>query len=387
MKIQLFSDTILMLVMGSFHTRGQEADSTKTDQALRQANQPVQPISDTTILCEAEEFRVESPGWQAKPFGTNYFAATFANCSLSRKAYLGAPEQCDKTVASIEVQIPKAGRYLALIRYESCYRFETQFRLQIEQGGKTKLDRLYGARDNVKIWAFKEKLKKEVVWSWGAGENIVWEGHDAYVDLAAGKANLSLIADKQPEPAAKRNVDLVMLTSDEKQVKERIDKENYLPLDGMLTQEGDLYLQVHVLNNAAPLTLTVSNGTEHSPYWIHMRNWKPKTIKAEPGVPPDWVEAGSLLDSITDGQWTLPVVSHNKKWPLEYQLAFGVRNADGKIETIKTFDKLTGNVTLAYDANTRYTRRIRMADDVLYDLVAYLKKQPVHGKPLTRTLF
>src|SRR5262249_19441220 len=44
------------------------------------------------------------------------------------------------------------------------------------------------------------------------------------------------------------------------------------------------------------------------------------------------------------------------------------------------------NVTLAYDANTRYTRRIRMADDVLYDLVAYLKKQPVRGKAPTRTL-
>jgi hypothetical protein len=122
---------ILSLALAAPSANPQQADYTKAAQAFRQANQPVQPISDTTILCEAEEFHIQSPGWQAKPFGTNYFAATFANCFLSRKAYLGAPEQCDKTVASIEVQVPKAGKYLALIRYESCYRFETQFRLQI----------------------------------------------------------------------------------------------------------------------------------------------------------------------------------------------------------------------------------------------------------------
>src|SRR5947208_385650 len=82
-----------------------------------------------------------------------------------------------------------------------------------------------GARDNLKIWAFGQKLKKEVAWDWGAGENVVWEGHDAAVQLKAGTARLTLVADKQPEPAARRNVDLVMLTSDEEQVKQRIDKD------------------------------------------------------------------------------------------------------------------------------------------------------------------
>ncbi|HMF17175.1 MAG TPA: hypothetical protein VKE98_08210, partial [Gemmataceae bacterium] len=381
---------ILGLALASSLGRGQEADFTKAAQAFRQANQPVQPISDSTILCEAEEFRVESPGWQAKPFGTNYFAATFANCFLSRKAYLGAPEQCDKTVASIEVQVPKAGRYLALIRYESCYRFETQFRLQIEQGGKTKLDRLYGARDNVKIWAFREKLKKEVAWSWGAGENIVWEGHDAYVDLQPGKAKLLLIAGKQPTPAAKRNVDLVMLTSDEAQVKMRIEKENYLPLDGMLTQAGDVYLKLHnSVKGSSPMILKVPNGTEHSPYWVHLRTWKPITLTALPGKSTDWVEVGHLLDTLSDGQWNFEAwgsLSPSSKGPLTYSLEFAVKDAAGKMTTIKKFENLKGNVTLAYDADTRYTKRIRLADDVLYDLLAYLKKQPVTGQAPKRTL-
>jgi hypothetical protein len=374
---------ILGLALPASFAVGQEADFTKTAQAFRQANQPVQPISDTTIICEAEEFHVETPGWQAKPFGTNYFAATFANCFLSRKAYLGAPEQCDKTVATIEVQVPKAGRYLALIRYESCYRFETQFRLQIDQGGKVKLDRLYGARDNVKIWAFKEKLKKEVVWSWGAGENIVWEGHDAYVDLQPGKARLLLVAGKQPTPAAKRNVDLVMLTSDEAQVKMRIEKENYLPLDGMLTQAGDVFLKLHNQAKSSPMKLEIPNGTEHSPYWVHLRDWKPKTITAKPGETTDWAEVGSLLDTLSDGQWNFTATA---KGPMNYSLEFAIKDAAGKLSTIKRFDNLTGNVTLAYDADTRYTKRIRLASDALYDLLAYLKKQPVTGQAPKRTL-
>lgn len=352
-------------------------------QAYRKPGQPVQPVSDTTIICEAEEFQVTKPGWQARPWGTNYYAATFANSFLSRKAYLGAPEQCERSVATIDVQVPKAGRYLALVRYEAAYHFETQFRLQVQQNGRTVLDRLYGARDNLKIWAFKEKLKKEHAWPWGAVENVVWEGHDAHVELAAGKAQLSLIADKQPGNAARRNVDLVLLTSDETQVKKRIDEENYLPLDGMLTQAGDVFLKLHNAATSSDVTVTVNPCREHSPYWVHIRDWKPKTLTAKPGQSTEWLEVGSLLDSLNDGQWELMAKG---KGAVQFDLEFGVRAADGKIESIKRFEKLSGNVALAYDADTRYSHRIRLDEDVLYDLLSYLKSIPTPGKPPQRTL-
>ncbi len=109
--------------------------------------------------------------------------------------------------------------------------------------GARRLDRLYGARKNLKIWPFSQKLKTEVAWDWGASENVVWEGHDAFVDLQPGVATITLAADKQSEPAAKRNVDLVMLTTDVEQVRMRIEKESYLPLDGLLTQSGDVFLR------------------------------------------------------------------------------------------------------------------------------------------------
>lgn len=350
--------------------------------SYRKAGELVAPQPDDSIVCEAEEFHVESPGWEAKPWGTNYYAATFANCFLSRKAYLGAPEQADGSTASLSVQVPKAGKYMVLVRYEAVYRFETQFTVRIEQPGRAKYEKLFGARDNLKIWAFRQKLQKEVGWPWGAVENVVWEGYPT--DLAAGAAKISLVAGKQSGDTARRNVDLVLLTPDLDGVEKRIQTENYLPLDGLLTQAGDVYVKVHN-TGSSPVTVTVPYCTEHSPYWVHQRTWKPIAIKAEAGQSSDWTEVGSNLDSLNDGQWNLTAAGDGKT-PPNFALEFGVRDAAGQIATIKRFDQLGARVKLAYDADTRYSRRIRSGDDVLTDLVNYLKQHPVQGKAPQRTL-
>jgi hypothetical protein len=355
-------------------------------QALGKARPAVTAQPDGLIVCEGEEFQVRSPGWEAKPFGTNYYAATLANTFLSRQAYLGAPEQCDKAVAEIAVEIPAAGKYLALVRYEAAYRFETQFRVQVEQNGKLALDRLYGARNNLKIWAFSQKLKTELQWSWGAGESTVWEGHDAAVDLQPGRAIVRLIADKQPEPAAQRNVDLVMLTTKADEVAERIDKESYLPLDGMLTQSGDLYLKV-TNQSAQPVSISAGGntgglGTEHSPYWVHQRRWgKFGPLMVAAGQTTDWTEIGSWIDSLNHGQLQLVAAGEG----LKYRYEFGVKNAAGAIEPIGTFDGTVERLPLAYFGDTRYRRRVIHQADVLYELLNHLKQQPIHGKAPVRT--
>jgi hypothetical protein len=351
-------------------------------QVYRQPGQPVTAQPDGSIVCEAEEFQVMKPTWQAKPWGTNYYAATLANTFLSRKAYLGAPEQADNALATIDVVVPEAGRYLALVRYEAVYRFQTQFKLRVEQQGQVKLDRLYGARENNKIWAFGNKVKPEVMWSWGAVENLVWEGHDAAVDLAVGPARLTLVATKQSEPAAKRNVDLVLLTRDAADVAARIEKESYLPLDGLLTQAGDVFLKLHNAADGTSMTLTAAPSTEHSPYWIHQRKWKPIAIKAEPGQSTEWIEVGSLLDSLNDGQWKLTASPAEK---LHYTVEIGLRSAAGQIDSLRRFERRNAALDLAYEADTRYSRRIREADDVLFDLVNELKRQPSSGTPPRRT--
>ena len=213
----LFQLCITLAVSGC--TSVTSAPETATPTAFR-GNHPVIAQPDGNLLVEAEEFTPANEAWAAKPWGENYYAATFANSFLSRKAYLGADEQAEGA-ATIRVRVPKAGRYLVLVRYEAAYRFETQFRVRVEQNGKAPLDRLYGARKNLKIWAFSQKLKTEHAWRWGDSENIVWEGHNAYANLQPGSATITRTTGKQPAPAAKRNIDCLLLTTDEAQVKMR----------------------------------------------------------------------------------------------------------------------------------------------------------------------
>jgi len=341
---------------------------------------------DGLLVCEAEEFQIRSPGWEAKRWGENYYAATFANTFLSRKAFLGAPAQGDRSEASIRVMVPAAGRYLALVRYEAAYRFETQFRVVIEQNGRKTLDRLYGTRRNLKIWPFSQKLKTEVAWDWGASENVVWEGHDTLVDLQPGAATITLVADNQPEPAARRNVDLVMLTTDVDQVRMRIDKESYLPLDGMLTQAGDVFMQVSNLSSGKIKVVgqPFPGGTcqQHSPYWVHLRNWKPlEPIELAPGASTDWIDIGGLLDSLNDGQWGL-----NVSPAADVKIRFGVRAANGQIDQISQFRGPHGELPLAFHADTRYSRLLRHREQVLYDLLDSLKRQPTLGATPVQTL-
>ncbi len=350
--------------------------------AFRQADQPVVALADGALVCEAEEFRPMGPGWQALPWGTNYYAATLANTHLSRKAYLGFPPQGNAS-AAIEVEVPRAGKYLALVRYEAAYRFETQFRLRIEQQGRVVLDRLYGARANPKIWAFGKRIVPEVAWEWGAVENIVWEGHNAAVELAAGRAKLVLEAVDQPEPAARRNVDLVLLTPNVDDVQHRIEREAYLPLDGLLTQEGDVFLRLVNHPDGAECTLTLPPCIEHSPYWVHLRRWQTRTISAPPGTTTEWLEVGSLLDSLNDGQWILTATPAQG---LHYTVELAAKTADGVLAPLATFECRAPRLELAYDANTRYTRRIRALEEILYDLVAWLRDRPVRGRPPQRTL-
>ncbi len=371
--------------------RGEDDDGlqrVRAAQAFRAAGEPVVAAPDGTLFCEAEEFQVVKPaaggtgGWQAGYWGQNYYAATFANTFLSRKAFLGAPEQGDETVATINLTVPEAGRYLVLVRYEAAYRFETQFKVRVEQGGKAKLDRLYGARDNIKIWAFGKKLTNEVEWGWGAVENVVWEGHDAYADLQAGPARIVLTAGPQPEPAARRNVDLVMLTRDEAQVKERIAKEGYLPLDGWLTQAGDVWMRVINEGDKAVNVRSLSfygrsPVHQHSPYWVHMRRWKPVSVTVEAGETGDWVDVGGTMDALNDGQWGFQSGGPCK-------IEFGVRNAAGRIEPVRTFD-CNGQLPLIAYADVRYLRNIQPPAEAYTDLFNHVKAQPAHGRPLEQT--
>jgi len=91
-----------------------QVDPIAEAQRIGKSRKILQQQPDGLYIAEAEEFQtidpVKTSGWTPQRFGQNYYAATFANAFLSRKAFLGAPAQCDATIASLDVQIAEAGR-------------------------------------------------------------------------------------------------------------------------------------------------------------------------------------------------------------------------------------------------------------------------------------
>lgn len=318
---------------------------------------PVGPINDPIIL-EAEEFAVHTPGWEAVNWGDNYFAASASNTFLSRQAALCAPQQCSTdSVAELLVPIATTGRYAVLVRYEAAFRFETQFRIELEQNGHLLLSHTMGTRDAVRIWAFGKGLTEEAQWPQGANENMVWEGHDVLADMAEGPLRVRLVAAQQPGPAARRIIDAIILTTNITGVAERIKHEKGLPLDGWLTQAGDVYLRPWNRSDA-PVAFTIWPGSERSPAAIHFRTWQPLNISVDSRRIPSWLEAGHLLDTLNDGLWHISVDSlPESKTPL-LAIEFGIVKGDGSIQSMRTIGLTSNRLDIVYRGALRYDRRI-----------------------------
>ncbi len=250
-----------------------------------QAAEPV-PVR---LFAEAEDFTVAS-GWEVVPYRDNYFAGTFAITFLSRMACLGAPEQLPPdrpAVATQTVRIPSADEYDVLVRYEQPYDHAVEFTLEVEQNGQVVGRFTCGRLSDPKYWAFTRNQPEPMVrYNWGGTDNIVWQ-HPGRVKLAAGTATLRLIATAQTDGerprrnAARRHVDVICLTNDRAGMQTQLTKARYLPFDGWLVQDGDLF--VRFTNPAdsgvaiVPVAAPFEQG-QHSPYYVHVRDWPSLTV-------------------------------------------------------------------------------------------------------------
>ena len=234
------------------------------------------------LLAEAEDFTVEKGTWTVVPWGENYYAATFAVTFLSRKACLGAPEQCDEAVAVQQIVVPTASDYQVLARFEQPYRFAVEFTVAIEQGGKEVYRGTFGRLADPKIWAFNKHERVPMHrYSWGGTDNIVWQMKGS-AKLAAGPAAIRLTAGPQLDGgkpramAAKRHVDVICLTNDAAGLEVQKKKARYLELDGWLVLDGDLFVRFtnprDGLGPCIPIVAPHLQG-QHSPYWVHVRDW------------------------------------------------------------------------------------------------------------------
>ena len=104
----------------------------------------------------------------------------------------------------------------------------------------------------------------------------------------------------------------------------------------MLTQAGDVYLKVHNHSDGGDLKLTVPQ--RHRAFALLGPH--PQLEAVDPGRQAgrnrrDWVEVGSLLDTLNDGQWTLTAAARASS---TYDLEFGVqgrRRQDRAVATLR----------------------------------------------------
>ncbi|MSR42635.1 MAG: hypothetical protein EXS19_01195, partial [Pedosphaera sp.] len=236
------------------------------------------------LIAEAEDFKVEKGPWQVVPYRENYYASTFAISFLSRMGCLGAPEQLEagqSAVATQVIEVPRAGEFQVLARYEQPHNFSVEFTVEVVQGGKTVYRGDFGRLGDAKIWALNghQRVPMERYW-WGGTDNIVWQ-QSGTAKLAKGTATLRLIANAQMAGpakramAARRNVDVICLTDDTAGI-EAQKKTSYLEFDGWLAQDGDLFVRVtnprDGLGPCVPVIAPFEPG-QHSPYYIHVRDW------------------------------------------------------------------------------------------------------------------
>ena len=361
------------------------------------AQETAKPIR---LIAEAEDFTVEKGEWKVVPYKENYYASTFAITFLSRMACLGAPEQTKgDAIATQKIDVPSAGEFHVLARYEQPIDFSVEFTLEIEQAGKIAYKKLFGKLEDPKIWALNgnKRVAMERYW-WGGTDNIVWQQGEP-VKLAKGAATLRLIAGPQLEgskprvAAARRNIDVICLTNDLDGMAAQ-KKTRYLEYDGWLVQDGDLFVRITNPKDAvAPCVpvLEPSGGGQHSPYDIHIRDWAatrvyksgyvvsksnyqltgprlmatPATARApqlddefifkptkkpkgtptadipdgeylQPGDTTRWIPIGHMLDALNDSTWNARAIYKGKASPTYLHLEFGIPDGKGAIKSVRT---------------------------------------------------
>jgi hypothetical protein len=356
-----------------------------------------------TLLIEAETF--EPLGGMVKriAWGENDYKANFANANLSRQAGVQLGKVTRTTVddhvgdsAFVTVNVPEDGVYRLLVRYEAPFGFDYGFEVKVRQGGK-EIKRSFGRAESKKLWPFGEGMKPEVVWDWGANENIVWEGSDFEVPLKKGEALLVMAAENSSgghRPQANRNIDCVVLTSDVEGLKLRLEKETNMPLASWLTQKGDLWARVTNKNEKVGVKVTFADKGAVVPG--HAR--EPVVVNVAGGGTSEWVEVGGLLSTFAQGRWTVNAELEKKQKAspevvIEFSQMKGViaehphpnppPEGEG-IRGVRRFEMRGGILELAYEPNIRdvgLEKGIKPIQEVLYGYLSELEKVATQGKP------
>lgn len=399
------------------------------------AEDPAQPLR---LFAEAEDFTVERGAWRVVPWRESLFASTFAITFLSRKACLGAPAEVQEPAVAVQaVDLPFAGEFQALVRYAQPWRFSAEFRLEVEQRGRTLLRSELGRTSDPRIWGFSFGAETPMArFHWGSTDGLVWQ-RAGRVRLEAGAATLRLVAGPQPQGGAgrlrvaERQVDVVVLTSDDAGIQAQT-KSRYLPLDGWLVQDGDLFARFTNPRDARGPVVPVVEGFErgqHSPYYVHVRDWPRTWVTRDgrfveesryriagprsaavaaprlapvverpagwqpgasdalaPGETSDWVPLGNVVDALNDSLWLPRAISPGgDAGDVDLEIELATPDGSGGLRPFRRL-RLTGRpdylspVGLLIPADVGSARQVRTQLEVLDGLAQAVEAFPKRGR-------
>jgi hypothetical protein len=295
---------------------------------------PLNP-RETLVFLEAENFTVPAASqWEPREWAKspNYFASTVANVFHSRRAHLHHPALASPdsppraTTAAAAFDVPTAGHYSVLIRYEAPFRFEIPFEVNITQRGglRATFSRTYGRRATPKIWGFQSGrhsgeydcgpgLNGECAWPWGATENMVWEMGSGQLEEGPAIMHFTPVRDSQYCCWGDINVDAVLLSPNASDIAQRLNdtKTRDLPFDGMFSQLGEVFFQIKNLNTSHNLTVGVPLTYDHAierGYRSHLNGTNYRTpfdIDVGPGQQTGWLDVGGWMDTLDGGSWQI----------------------------------------------------------------------------------
>ncbi len=249
------------------------------------------------LIIEAETLQPDQgASWKTIRYGENYFWDAIGNGYFSGEKLLSAPEHGLETSARLSAVVPQDGRYKLWVHYEAPADYNTCFGISVRQAGLEALNTVMGRADQVRLWPLGLGLRKQINPAYGGGDNVTWQG--AELDLKAGPAEFILTAVPNPEPAAKRNLDVIYLTTELSDTP--ANKTDPFLNDFCLP--GRFWVRIHN-TSAAPIRFGVDA------HW-NRRDWRPPGSHVErtglaglrepiaPGGHSEWIDLGALMDTI-----------------------------------------------------------------------------------------
>ncbi|MFO0880426.1 MAG: beta-galactosidase trimerization domain-containing protein [Gemmataceae bacterium] len=256
----------------------------------------------TVVIAEGEQFTPKGGGWKVTPQDDSYASHTYGGMWMTHGGCLGAAADVVDAVATQTVQIPQAGSYRVWSKYQAPPYFNYLHRIEIHQNGKRVYGRDYGKVGTPRLWSFSG-VSDELWWYWGVDHDAA-EAPREMAALAAGPAEIRLIALRNPAPAGNRFVDFVVLTTEPNDT--YIGFKPYQvgsPFANEALAATRLYARFRNAT-AAPAQLTVSRGGHFQPnYGGATEKFPAKPVAA--GAWSEWFNIGPFCRLVHDEGLTL----------------------------------------------------------------------------------